>query len=272
MTGRGDDDDDGGGCNVMAANRGSLLLNFDLGNGVSNRGGPVLGGALMTKEPYAAVTRPDDAEFSDVVNWAIQALFFGEERGLVKDVSLCNANVNVTGKAASDLDFLNAVYCVGNYGEIFDGDENNRGPNQINDGTTGMLYTIPFGQLERAMDREVSLDGTVLHGIRNDGTLNCGVIIPGEQVREADGVNITDMNTRYCHTVAAALFNGNFASANLVEFSENDDDAPFLALSNGTIDVLAGAKISRRYDFASPPLRQGSHFSIPYYYGRETNG
>ena len=55
----------------------------------------VVGEKMMTKEPNAFVTRSDDREFSDAVNWALQALIWGEEQGLTKDLTLC-AEIVVT--------------------------------------------------------------------------------------------------------------------------------------------------------------------------------
>ena len=108
----------------------------------------MLGDKLMTKEPLAIVTRNDNREFTDITNWVVQALFYGEEQGLTKDSSLYQNYTNLTSRV-SELNFLNAVYCVGNYGEIVDGDKPNRGMNQFNDGTTGMLYAIPFGAMKK---------------------------------------------------------------------------------------------------------------------------
>jgi len=261
-----------GACNVMAGNKESLLLNIasiDIPSG----GDFVMGDRLMTNEPYAVVTRNDDSEFSDIINWVVQALFYGEEKGLTKSSSLCEMYTNST-RSLSDLNFLNAVYCVGNYGEILHGDDNNRGANQINNGTTGMLYAIPFGELQPENDHNyegISSNSTVLHNMRNNGTLNCGVIDPGGHDSAEVDETLVGMSVDYCRTLAAALFNGNFESINLLRFSANDDDS-FLALNNGTIDVISGVKIEKKYDFESSALNGGFHFSTPYYYGNKTEG
>merc|ERR1719401_1722706 len=73
-----------------------------------------VGRNTMTKEPLSIVTRSNDAEFSDVVNWVVHALHFGEEQRIARNSSLCRSYMN-----ASDIDFLNAVYCVGNYEKIY---------------------------------------------------------------------------------------------------------------------------------------------------------
>jgi len=203
----------------------------------------------------------------------VQALFYGEEQGLTKSSSLCQNYTDMT-RSLSGLNFLNAVYCVGNYGEILHGDDNNRGANQINNGTTGMLYAIPFGELQPEIDHDherISINSTILHKMRNNGTLNCGVIDPGGHDSAEVDKTLVGMSVDYCHTLAAALFNGNFGSINLWRFSANDDDS-FLALNNGIIDVLSGVRIEQKYDFESSALLGGFRFSTPYYYGNKTEG
>lgn len=256
-----------GRCNVMIGNKKSLLLN--IAETHASDGTFVLGEKLLTKEPSAVVTRDDDREFSNVVEWVVQALFFGEERGLARSPSLCRTRADSPGGAA-DLDFLNAVYCVGNYKEISrDGD--NRGMNLINDGTTGMIYPIPFGELEQEDDDLDVLGKTILHEIRNNGTLNCGVIVPDGFDGAEDRATVKElfnMTIDYCKTVAAAMFNGNFYSVNLQFFLESEDES-FLALNNGTIDVLSGVTIKKKHYFKSSPSLGGFRFSTPYYYGKE---
>ena len=61
-----------------------------------------------------------------------------------------------------------------------------------------------------------------------------------------------------CRTMSVALFYGNCKAVNLQNFSSSDE--AFLALQNGTIDVLAGAIVEKSIDFG------GYTFSTPYYY------
>jgi len=229
-----------------------------------------VGNRLMSKEPLATiVTRSNDVEFSDVINWVANALFYGEEQWLTKEPDHCQMYTNFTSRA-SDLNFMNAVHCVGNCGEILDSAESDRGMNQINDGTTGMIYAIPVGALEFKASNHRGVDvmtGTTLfEKIKTVGSLNCGVVIPDGFEKEAlNGEKLVGMSIDNCQTLAAALFHGNFERENLFAFSENN--SPFVALINGTIDILAGAAVEKSHYFErSLPLR-GVHFSTPYYYG-----
>ena len=254
-----------GTCNVVTHDR-TILLNFASANNANKDFN--VGEKLMTKEPLAIVSRKGDREFSDVINWIVQALYFGEEQGLKKDESLCQ-NYPSLISTASELNYLNAVYCVGNYGEIvFSGDTQvNRGMNQINNGESGMLYAIPFGDLNE--DDEggslLSIVDTSLEIIKQAGSLNCGVIVPVDyDITESH--EIVGMSVDYCRTVAAAIFHGQYNAVNLFSFSDTDGSS-FAALDNGKIDVLTGARVEQRLDFRSPPSNQGFHFSTPYYHG-----
>lgn len=141
----------------------------------------IIGKKLFTKEPQAIVTRNTDREFSDVVNWVLQALFYGEEQGLTKNATLCSTSKSVTSLAA-ELNYLNAVYCVGSYKELYHNQEY-RGMNGINNGTS-MHYPIPFGDLDYAFGVEESESdnfgprpGSTFSDIIIDTKLNCGVFI-----------------------------------------------------------------------------------------------
>lgn len=263
-----------GACNVMAWDKSELL---DLESSDKNRGGKFSVGhkKLIENEPQALITRNGDREFSDILNWVLQALFYGEEQGLTKNQSLCQkySNENLTS-LVQDLDFLNAVHCVGNYGDIFDGDKNNRGMNQINDGTTGMLYVTPFGELSPTDDKvgiiDAFVDETRLGHIRDEGSLNCGVVVPYESIEESTARDkVVEMSIDFCRTLAAALFNGNFKAVTVTPYLDNDS-SPFVALGNGTIDVLSGARVEQNYEFDTALSLGGFHFSTPYYYGKET--
>jgi len=259
-------------CNVIATDR-SYLLNLASSDENSDRKF-IVGNMLLTKEPLAIVTRNNDREFSDIINWVVQALFYGEEQGLTKDSSLCQNYSNLTSHHVSDLNFMNAVYCVGNYGEIIsEVEQNHRGMNQINNGTTGMLYATPFGELENEDDDLEDIDvtvGTLLDDIRKKGSLNCGVVVPdGSDGEIATSDKLFGMSVEYCRTLAAALFDGDSKLVNLTTFSENDNSS-FVALNNGTIDVLAGGRVEKKHDFVSSLSVGGFVFSTPYYYGNES--
>eukprot|EP00580_Thalassiosira_gravida_P000742 CAMPEP_0201599198 /NCGR_PEP_ID=MMETSP0492-20130828/752_1 /ASSEMBLY_ACC=CAM_ASM_000837 /TAXON_ID=420259 /ORGANISM="Thalassiosira gravida, Strain GMp14c1" /LENGTH=875 /DNA_ID=CAMNT_0048061747 /DNA_START=60 /DNA_END=2687 /DNA_ORIENTATION=- len=266
-----------GTCNVIADDRSFLLDRVTPGNETTNNGDAnvvIVGDKFFTKEPLAIVTRNNDREFSDIINWVLHALFYGEEQGLTKKPSLCQNYTNLTSHSASDLKFMNAVYCMGNYGKLFVEDENNRGMNRINNGTTGMLYATPFGRLKNGNDNlsGFAAGDTLLDRIRKKGSLNCGVVVSEDfdgNIMKSD--NLVGMSVDYCRALAAGLFNGYSEVVNWSTFSENDTSA-FASLDNGTIDVLAGGRVEKKYDFKSSSSLRGFQFSTPYYFGNETAG
>ena len=242
-----------GTCNVAVHEKSYIQNEILLKVGIRD-GSFIMGTKMKTKEPLAIVTRNDDREFSDIVNWVVQALFFGEEQGLTMDLAHCESYTDPTVYGILDLVYMNAVYCVGNYGEIFDGDPNSRGMNQINNGT-GMLYAIPFGNLDKdAIMGQVS--GSTLANIRKKGSLNCGL------------VDSHRMGIEYCHIISAALLNGDPTGVKFVTFDTSKISA-YIALANGEIDILVGDPIQRRFDFGISSASPGFHFSTPYYYGNE---
>lgn len=264
-------------CSVIARDRSRLL---DLAAFAESKQ-YVVGRKTKTKEPLAIVTRNTDREFSDVVNLALQALFFGEEQGFVRDSSLCETYSTLTGRV-SDLNLLNAVYCVGNYRDLLSHDiaESERGMNQINDGSTGMIYAIPFGAALPLCDGDnfaLTAGEAVFGEIRKRGLLNCGVMSPESTTGENGGATaesnsvLAGMSVDYCHALAAASLNGDSEAVDIRFFQSKG--IAYGALNDGTVDVLAGARIERKYDFASSESgfeRGGAQFSTPFYLERDS--
>lgn len=232
----------------------------------------VVGNETMTKDPLCTATRGNDREFSDIIEWVVQALIYGEEQGLTIDMSRCVKKAPMHGNV-SDLIFMNAVYCVGNHGDLLAPDAKS-GMNLINNGSTGLLYAPPWGNLDLDPDSvSTTIDHTQLDIIKSRGYLRCGVVTPVGY----DGGNISDdshmlvgMSADYCRALAAAIFTGDsgVGVVNFATFSESDDSS-FNALAASEIDVLSGAKVELMYDFAND-LRAGFQFSKPFYYGNET--
>ena len=118
-------------------------------------------------------------------------------------------------------------------------------------------------------------DGGALNDTIKDKqqSLNCGVVVrdgfSGDINHEDE---LVGMSVDYCRALNAALFWGDSDSVNVTPYSMDDG---FLALNNSLIDVLAGAKVELKYDFANenenPKLRlQGFDFSTGYFFGNES--
>ncbi|KAL9183086.1 hypothetical protein ACHAXT_004873 [Thalassiosira profunda] len=126
----------------------------------------------------------------------------------------------------------------------------------IADGTTGLFYALPFGNLDRLAESENSFRapyGDGLNNVMEKGKLDCGVVV---ETHQNDSVEA--LNTDLCRTLAASLFYGDAADVNITVFHSKDE--AFASLGNGTIDVAAGLAVEKGPDFA------GYHFSDPYLY------
>lgn len=87
------------------------------------------------------MTRNDESDWSDIVNWVLQALLYGEKIGLTQNI--CDYDTPST--IASKLNYINAVNCVGNYYEIFSrtiGEANRNEINRINFGTSELMFNL----------------------------------------------------------------------------------------------------------------------------------
>ena len=261
-------------CNVIAAERSTIIYSAMI-EGISN-GTYTLGNKTFTKEPLAVVTRNNDRKWTDVVNWVVRALLFGEEHGLMQNSSLCHINESSVVKS-SQLNFLNAVYCVGNYGELLD--KNFQGPysrseiNKINNGTA-MLYATPFGEMQNMdeyFDNERPGADTTFGKIKDSRVLYCGVVESGGYSDDdiVESTNLTGMGVDYCYTLAAAIFNGDFKSANIVPLPDIKDIS-FMTLINGTVDVIAGGRVDANYGSEKFSSLGKYIFSTPYYYGHNS--
>jgi hypothetical protein len=166
-----------GRCNVIAGEQ------FDVAESILRNKGyeGAYSNGLMThsKEPLCVVTRLDDVEWSDFVNWVLQALLTAEEQGITQRSADLVEPTDVFGEGSRyALAFQNAIRAVGNYGEIYSRTLQSILPrpvvDQINKGNTGLIYSLPFGNLN-----VIGSDpdpGVVLSNIKSRGFLKCGIL------------------------------------------------------------------------------------------------
>jgi hypothetical protein len=253
-------------CNVIGLPR--IMLSSD-GHIGSENPDYVAGEHILVTIPLSTLTRGDDSEFSSVIELVVQSLFYGEEQGLTKDVSRCNSTIPIAGNV-SDLNFMNAVYCVGSYRDIIGSVGEYSGMNQINNGSTGMLYPLQWGDLNNEPRYQSLIDHIYFDEIRRRGHLRCGVVTPigylGGNISENSDM-IVGMSADYCRAFSAAIFYGQTDNVEFTTFVDGDYSA-FNALAASTIDVLAGAKVDLAYLFQTDS-HAGFHFSEPFYYGNE---
>ncbi|EJK55621.1 hypothetical protein THAOC_24631, partial [Thalassiosira oceanica] len=105
-----------GTCNVLVTDSPDYFLEEIVREANGTVDGLSVGDKFLEMEPLAAVTRQSDREFSDVVNWVINSMKYAEAKNITKDDSMCNPYEKKP--SALDLNYMNAVYCVGNYADL----------------------------------------------------------------------------------------------------------------------------------------------------------
>lgn len=201
------------------------------------------------------LTRGNDYQFLDFVNWVLQALLMAEEEGITKDTA---SRMGITDVFGPDYErmFINAVEAVGNYGEMYarhlEAIVPREGLNLINQ-DTGLIYSHPFGGVETIGNSP--FPGGTLDSIRARGKLICGITGASE---------LSGLGQDYCKALSAGIFGPD----GKVEFV-NLADSGFQSLDSGEIDALANAPVSLAADVLEPTTGKGFAFSQPYFYGNE---
>lgn len=228
----------------------------------------VFGSKLFSKEPLAMVTRGDDPEFSDFVEYFLQALITAEAVNITQSNAFDFPTIDLFGPEYTRM-FQHAIASVGNYGEMYERHIEERFPRSglnlldDNDGS-GQLYANPFSN--------VLLDDTSSVGPTNGGTLEkiegrslivCGVL------GDRPWLNIFNdafagLDVEYCRALSAALFNGNINQLAIIRF--NTAEEAFESLADGLIDVFASASYTMENNVREPTTGVGFTLSTPYFY------
>jgi len=228
-----------------------------------------IGGRQFSKGVYSLVTRENDPVFADFVESIIQALLVAEYHNITQTNADELPQTNLFGSDYRNM-FRQAIAYGGNFGQLharaFPEFTPRNGMNRINEGDTGLLYALPFGEIEASQD--VIPLSPVMQMVLDRSVLRCGVQVdrPGFATAESSvWTTYSGMDVDYCRAVAASLLGGD---ADAVEFvvveSQNDG---FVMLANGDIDVLPGATRTLENDVLEPTTKQGFTFSQPYFYG-----
>ena len=232
-----------------------------------------------TRDPLAFVTRQNDPEFLDMINWIFRSLVVAEARGITQSSSGEFPTTSLFGDRYTHL-FRLAIAAVGNYGEMYDRSwednvarENGINSLHISSGDGGLLYAIPLGQT--ANEKPASQFGTTpngtMAGIENRTELHCGILTigrPGMAEWNDTAGDWTGIDVDYCRGLASALFAGKVANSLVLLAYESLSDG-FVALSSGKLDVLAGATYNIANDVREPTTLEGFSFSDVYYYHEE---
>ncbi|CAB9505458.1 extracellular solute-binding protein [Seminavis robusta] len=250
-----------------------LLLEYAVSKGHED---VKIGTRYFSKHPISIVTRSKDPVFSDFVNTVLQVLLAAEKRGITQEVADLFPYTELFGPEYRKMS-THALERLGNFQELFHHTmpmfSPRAGLNKINDGTTGLLYTPPLGDIEKERGAEVPL-GPILQGVLDRGQLRCGVrpSRPGfcttqvESTPDDTLASFSGMDVDYCRALAASLFQGD---ANAVAFVKLDGPAEgYQLLASSEIDVMAGAEWNLRDDVKEPTTNVGYAFTSPYFYAK----
>jgi len=225
-----------------------------------------VGTNLFSKEPLALVTRNSDAEFSDFVNWIVQALLAAEEQGITQSNAGAFTQSTLFGEEYNDM-FINAIKAVGNYAELYERNLESIIPraeaNNINQGDTGLIYAFPFGALLTEGPGPVA--GGTLETIVQRGHLRCGITRLAV-FAEFDTVaqEWRGLDVDFCKAVSAAIFDG---VTNTVVYTSLPATERFKALQGGSVDLLARiTTVTMERDVLEPNAAAGFSFSQPNFY------
>ena len=223
----------------------------------------------FTKEPLAMVTRSGDPEFSDLVNWVLQSLFYAEAQNVTMETADTFVETGeVFGEQYTDM-FRNALGAVGNYGEIYDRHLQSISPrlkiNMLNNGDTGLLYSYPFGSITTIGPGPVE-DG-VIESIIQRGYLRCGIPLRTSQSGTEDTQDTSsdervELDIEFCKAISASILQRTPDNVLFESYSPDYNGNISQALENGDIDVYAGGQVGMKRDVRGP----GSSFSKPYFY------
>lgn len=252
-------------CNVLTGNPIDLAEPSIRNTGYT--GEYVFGESLHSKEPLALVTRDGDPKWSDFVNWVIESLFASEEKEYTQLTSLESyEKTNLFGERFSDM-FVDVLYTVGNYAELYDRHFENVLPrtevNRLNIGQTGLMYSIPFGNIET--ETQAPLPGSTISEIKARGRLRCGVSLRAIfAIYDNATESWSGFDVDFCRALSAALFEGD---SNRVDFTDLPATIRFAELDNGNVDVLSRlTTVTYARDVYEPTTNSSFSFTRPNFY------
>ncbi|CAB9520018.1 Putative amino-acid ABC transporter-binding protein YhdW [Seminavis robusta] len=254
-----------GDCNVFAV-EGTGLTEFLLGL-FGYRGEYYRGTKPFFKEPATMATLDGDPEWSDFVNIILMGLFAAEQNNITRSNAAEMLGADVLGE-----ELERAVKEVSNFGDVFELGwvpivKTREGMNFLNNGSTGLLFTLPLGFIQNEGPGPVA--GGTLGEIRDrpDGKLRCGVRLnrPGFAVHNSEkGLPFTGFDIDMCAALAAGLSQG---TADAVLFIDVENEAQgYQMLDSGEVDVLAGFTWNIQNDYHEPGTGVGYSFTSPYFY------
>ncbi|CAB9497803.1 Putative amino-acid ABC transporter-binding protein YhdW [Seminavis robusta] len=275
-----------GKCNVLAGsfNRMSKFLKtYD--------GEWKVGSKVFSRDPIALTTRDSDPQWSALASLVVNAFLIAESHNITKanahlmsglvaedETSLVTSSLRSGSQSHSKNDtrlgslLVALVSEFGNHGDLYGSKPRVPRGNGLNrlyskDQTSGLLYSFPLGGLNVLGPGPAP--NSALATVLDRGYLVCGVL-PSRGPAFAVGVNSSNgtdwsgFDVGFCQGIAASLFAGD--QDNVVYVELVDQTESYFALQNGTVDVVAGARVTLQAQYREQTTGQGFSFSAPFYY------
>lgn len=225
------------------------------------------GNAIYGKGMWSLMTSAEDVRFAEFVNAVVHALLVAEQHNITQFSAQQFPQTDVFGPPYKDM-FQNAVAMVGNYGEVYQqhvaATQPREPANQINNGSTGLMFSPPIGQIEATEDNWPL--GPNLQRVLERGHLQCGVRFgrPGFATRNITTNSTIGMEIDFCKALAASL-HGDAGAVEFIELGDASDG--YQKLAKYEVDVVAGATMTLTNDVREPTTGAGYAFSRPYFFG-----
>jgi hypothetical protein len=239
-------------CNVIGTDASMLAESLKVASPDSVVENTDIGRNVFTKEPLAMVTRPDDYEWTLLVETVLQGLLEAEARNITQATASNFPSVPYAGSEHERM-VVQAVGSVGNFGELYNrtigsqlprvGLNRLRTDNNCEQHEGGLIYGRPFGRILEG-DPLTQDGGGRIADILNRTKFRCGVPISrNSSILKTSQEDLPLFNVQICEAISAALF-GRPGRVEIVPLVGSPEDAFVPLLEDkvdGKVDVIAGA-------------------------------
>lgn len=254
-----------GRCNVFVAEPISMAEEELRSKGYS--GAYKVGHKLFSREPLALVTNDGEPEWSALVNTVVNVFFFAEAMGMTRS----NANDALDEANDSDLIMLASLIVseLGNYGEMYETYIEDviprTGVNTLYQneglGTTGLLYSMPYGDLDTTGPPPALSES--LGAILSRGHVRCGVKSRPGFAEHVNGI-WSGFDVDMCRGIAAALFGQTEDHIVFEDLAGTGSD--YYSLINDDVDIVAGSLVTLDAVYKESTTGHAYSFSPSYFY------
>lgn len=256
-----------GKCSAVAGGRAEVAQPSAALNGYSEDSYAV-GANLLVRDPLAMVARDNDRRWCDIIFWTQQALVSAEEQGVTQSTA---DDLSLTSAFGEEFDniFVEMIRAVGNYGEVYARNVEpiipRAGMDTINEGETGRLYSLPFGDLSVQGDNPLDIPESTISKIHRRGHLRCGITRRASFAEfSPENLEFEGYDVDYCKAISAAIFDG---PTDNVVYVDLPASSRFEYINDGIVDVLSRITThTLDRDVKEPTTGQGFSFTVPNFY------